>query len=542
MGSPERVTTPPRGAVKMNRMVIPKALVCGVVLVSALVTGGCGAAQRQASGPAAAELVAQADAVATPRIAWAPCAPPIRDLDCAVVPVPLDYANPTGPQLMLAVTRQPARDPERRIGTLFTAAGGPGGSGLEWAAKGELFSGELSERFDVVTFDQRGVGRSSAVRCFPDSAAQQEFWRTLALPPTDETQQRATEDASRRLAAGCERGDGALIAHLTTVDAARDLDLLRRAVGDRQLTYEGGSYATYLGIVYGTLFPDRVRALQLSSLIDPVAYTTDTRAHIAATAVGTEEVLAEFLRLCAAAGPSRCAFGATGASAAELRGRDSALLEQAKPAALPVGTGPDAVSVSYGELIQAHATLLYDPVRGWPALAVLLAQLELGPAGNPAVVREVLSAVTMSEDFLDSFVAISCADNSLPAQPGRWPEFAAQSDAPVFGPFWLYLRQPCATWPAPATGYPQRYTGPWTQHTTAPALLINNRFDPATPLSSAQRAAEALGSARLVVVTDGYGHEPAGPCVTTLRVHYLVDLHLPAPGTTCTTDRTPFTG
>ncbi|MFF2088134.1 alpha/beta hydrolase [Nocardia sp. NPDC058176] len=460
------------------------------------------------------------------------------------MPVPLDYAQPDGPRLELAVARRAALDPANRIGTLFTAVGGPGGSGIDRAQGGPLFPDELSRRFDVVAFDQRGVGRSAAVRCFPDTAAQQDFWRTLALPPTDAGQQQATEDAARRFAAGCDRYGGALVAHLTTVDVARDLELLRRAVGDTALTYEGASYASYLGTVYGALFPDRVRALQLSAVVDPVTYTTDTRASIAANASGTEEVLGEFLRLCAEAGPPHCAFGETGSSAAQLRARDTALLDRARTTPITVGSGTGTVSVTYSELVNAHAMLLYDPVQGWPGLAVLLAELDRGPAGNPTVVRDVLAAIAPTGDFLDAFVAISCADNSFTESPRRWPEMATESarTAPVFGPFWLYLRQPCAAWPDPADGYPQRYTGPWTQRTAVPALLLNNRFDPATPVTSAQRAAQAMGTARLVVVTDGYGHEPVGSCVTDLRLRYLIDLQLPAPGTTCTIGRTPFTG
>ncbi|UGT57916.1 alpha/beta fold hydrolase [Nocardia asteroides] len=519
-----------------------------------LVATGCAAVD--APRTPVADLVAQADAVPTPRPSWAPCAEEeLRRYECARVAVPLDYARPDGPLLELAVLRQPAGDPARRIGTLFTAAGGPGGSGIDWAAGGEMFPGALSERFDVVTFDQRGVGRSAPVRCFADSTAGADFWRGMTIPPVDDAQRRAVEDNSRALAAGCAEHSGELLAHLTTVDAARDLDLLRRAVGAEQLTFEGGSYASYLGIVYGSLFPDRVRALALSSIVDPVAYTTDTRAHIDTTALGTEEVRAEFLRLCAAAGPQRCAFAggspescaAAGSApcafaADALVARDSALLAQAAAAPIRVGDGPGAVSVAYGELVQAYATLLYDPDRGWPALAALLAELERGPAGAPGVVREVLAAVEMSPDFLASFVAMSCADNTFPREPQRWPEFARESatHAPVFGPFWLYLRQPCATWPGPADGYPQRYTGPWAQHSTIPALLINNRFDPATPVASARSAAAAMGTARLVVVNDGYGHQPTGDCVTTLRERYLLDLEVPAADTSCALGRTPF--
>ncbi|WP_336082721.1 alpha/beta hydrolase [Nocardia sp. SSK8] len=513
--------------------------VLAALAVTSLLATGCGPTTTASSAPTAAALAAQADAVPTPEIAWAPCAEPgLAGDDCARVPVPLDYARPDGPAVDLAVVRQRALDPAHRIGTLFTAAGGPGSSGIDWAAGGPMFPGVVSERFDVVTFDQRGIGRSAAVRCFADSQAQQDFWLGLPIPPTDGSEEQAVTDGSARFAEGCAEFGGDLIAHLTTADAARDLELLRRAVGDPALTYEGGSYASYLGMTYGALFPDRVRALHLSSIVDSEGYTLDTRADIARTARGTEEVRVEFARLCAEAGVARCPFG--GGSADHVLTRDTSLLEQSAAAPIQVGSGDTAITVTHSQLVHAHAMLLYRPDQGWPALAALLSELAAGPDGDPEVVGQVLGAVTLTGDFLDSFVAISCADNAVGRHPHRWPEFAADSAAqsPFFGPFWLYLRQPCATWPMPEDGFPQRFPGPW--RSSVPALLVNNRFDPATPLSGAERAAQALGGARLVVVTDGYGHEPTGDCVTELRERYLVDLVVPAAGTTCTVDRLPF--
>ncbi|MEV0298794.1 alpha/beta hydrolase [Nocardia sp. NPDC050710] len=532
-----------------------RIVVAGVLIAALPTLSGCGRTTQQES--AVADLVAQADAAPTPSLDWRKCAEPRLDrYQCATAAVPLDYTQPHGETIELAVIRQPASEPARRVGTLFTAAGGPGESGFEWAARGEMFPGEVSRRFDVVTFDQRGIGRSAQVRCFANADEQQRFWLAAALPPVTPEQEAAAERASRDLAAGCAAHSGKLLPHLTTVDAARDLDLLRRAVGDTHLTYQGGSYASYLGEVYGALFGDRVRALQLSSMIDPDAYTTDTRAEITDTAIGTEDVLSEFVRLCGKAGKSRCAFaeppalGGQGAADAvtggepnaDIRTRDNALLERLRQEPITVGAGERAVSVSYAEAVQAHTMMLYDAERGWPALAQLLAELERGPAGNADVVREVLAAIGIGFDFLDSFTAISCADNTFPRQPELWPRLSSEftTTAPTYGAFWLYMRQPCASWSAPADGYPQRYAGPWTLSADKPALLINNRFDPVTPLPFAQRAQQAMVNARLVVVSDGYGHDPTNDCTRRLNERYLVDLQLPAPGATCSADRTPF--
>ncbi|WP_280296004.1 alpha/beta hydrolase [Nocardia abscessus] len=532
-----------------------------IVIVAALagllpaLSGCAGPPSRHES--AVADLVAQADAVPTPQLDWAPCAEPgLSRFHCATVQVPVDYAHPDGPTLGLAVVRQQATDPQRRIGTLFSAVGGPGGSGLRWAAEGELVGGELARRFDVVTFDQRGVGRSGQVRCFPDAEQQRRFWTGALLPPANPEQERAADVAGRELAAGCAAHGGALLGHLTTVDAARDLDLLRRAVGDPQLTYEGGSYASYLGQVYGALFGDRVRALHLASMIDPDTYTNDTRSGIESAAAGTEEVFGEFLRLCAEAGRAGCPFAAQAGQSdalvqggagdpvrpADLRARNDAVLHRLRAAPQVVGTGERARTLTYSEVLSAHALLLYDPKEGWPALARLLAELERGPAGDPDAVREILDATALPYDFLDSFTAISCADNAFPRDPGQWPALARDLArvSPTYGAFWLSLRRPCASWQSPPEGYAQRYTGPWILRSDTPALLVNNRFDPATPLSEARRAQQELVNARLVVVEEGYGHTPLNDCTRKLRERYLVDLHLPAPGATCRPDELPF--
>ncbi|WP_406269091.1 alpha/beta hydrolase [Nocardia sp. NBC_00881] len=207
-----------------------------------------------------------------------------------------------------------------------------------------------------------------------------------------------------------------------------------------------------------------------------------------------------------------------------------------------VGEGGRARTVTYSQVLPSHALLLYDPKEGWPALAQLLAELERGPAGDPDIVGEILAATTQSFDFLDSFTAISCADNTFTRDPYQWPTLTAELApvAPNYVAFWMYLRQACASWSTPPEGYAQRYTGPWILRSDTPALLFNNQFDPVTPLAAARHAQQELVNARLVVVEGGYGHTTPGDCTRLLREHYLIDLQLPAPGATCRADEPPF--
>ncbi|WP_406632537.1 alpha/beta hydrolase [Amycolatopsis sp. WGS_07] len=509
-------------------MVIFRRALPGFLVLLLLGTAAPAAAAAERSAAAV-----RADAASTPVLDWGPCREPgLERYQCAVAEVPLDYARPQGKRLPLAVIRQPAADPARRIGTLFTAVGGPGGSGLDAAKQGLLAEGELARRFDVVSFDQRGIGRSRQVRCFGSPAEQERFWASTALPPANPAEERLAEQRGRELARGCAAHDPELIGHLTTADAASDLDLLRRAVGDRKTTFSGGSYASYLGEVYGALFPGRVRALQLNAMIDPVGYTSDTLGMLWRRSAGTEEVLREFARLCTEAGAARCPV------AGDTLARNASVLARLKRGPITVGRGKDALVLRYADVVPLHAQLLYDTARGWPALAELLAGLERGPDADPAPLREIYQVTGFRLDFLDSYTAISCADNEFPPVPGAWPALARAFDAaaPNYGRHWLYQLQACASW----TPNPQRHQGPWTLRSQTPALLINNRFDPVTSVAFAYDAQRALGNARLVVV-DGHGHNPLGStCTDRLRERYLIDLQLPGPGTRCAPDHRPF--
>jgi pimeloyl-ACP methyl ester carboxylesterase len=217
---------------------------------------------------------------AVPELDWGSCAAEGEGLEafqCATAVVPLDYDRPKGRQITLALARLPASDPSRRIGSLFLNPGGPGGSGVDMVLQGGpfLFSDEVRARFDLVGFDPRGIIRSTPLRCY------ETFDEAIAdLPPfqfpVTREEERIKIRSDRALARACAEWGGPILDHMSTANVARDMDLLRRAVGDARLSYAGYSYGSYLGATYANLFPGKVRALVVDGVLDPVAWSTGT--------------------------------------------------------------------------------------------------------------------------------------------------------------------------------------------------------------------------------------------------------------------------
>ena len=228
--------------------------------------------------------------------------------ECALLDVPLDHDHPLGAAIQLAVTRIPATDQEHRIGSLLVNPGGPGASGVRsvWSG-GESWSRELDGRFDIVGFDPRGVGRTEPMRCFESSEQADEFAVQVVVVFPYEVEQ---FDDFFSHAAGLRPalpGRHPMIAeNASTGDVARDMDLLREALGDDQLTFLGFSYGSYLGATYAHLYPDNVRAMVLDGALDPRSWSTGESMQID-RAIAVDDVLDEFLRLCDEAG-DRCAF------------------------------------------------------------------------------------------------------------------------------------------------------------------------------------------------------------------------------------------
>ena len=494
-----------------------------------------------------------APAVAAPQKAtWSKCFAKIGPFECATVQVPLDYDAPNGATISIAIVRLPATDPSRRLGSLFLNPGGPGGSGVDYAvfAGPSLYTDEVRARFDLVGFDPRGVGRSTALRCFGTPRQWEPFFTPFAFPTTPE-EERVWISADRYLNDACAATGGQIADHMSTANVARDLDGLRRVVGDDKLTYAGVSYGSYLGVTYANLFPRNVRALVVDGVLDPIAWSTgrgDEAARVPFSTrlrsdVGAQATLREFFRLCDVAGPA-CAFAGDPAA------RFATLAEAVK--ANPVRVEfPDgsSVDVNYSILIAFTLGAMYDS-SSWEEFAAVLADLEsrAAPAALGARLQRFIArpayiakrGFPRYPNFVESFPAVACSDSDNPDFYAAWSAAAAAADASgYFGRIWTWASSICAEWPHADA---DRYVGPFNRFTANPVLVVGNQFDPATRYEGAVTVADLLPNSALLTV-HGWGHTSLflSQCADDAITRYLVGLVVPAPGTVCEQDRVPFT-
>ena len=306
-----------------------------------------------------------------PVIQWAACTGEVPTLQCGQALVPLNYNQPDGAQIALALARVPATRPDLKIGTLFINPGGPGGSGVDLLADG--FSREMDanmrERFDIVSWDPRGVARSGALNCWPSIEAQQNYLNGAPTFPFRSDQESAFFTLRTRIHDLCVQQGQAILRHMSTADSARDLDLLRRAVGDRQLSYLGYSYGSYLGQTYANMYPTNFRAMVIDGVLDPVAYSAGR--FIDHSKTGTQEVTQQFLAQCESAA-TRCPLNqGSGPSAHWNRVlgalHNGAVLTYAEP-------GGSATQYTYDTFMGLHVSVMYDPAA-WQAHATRIAAL-----------------------------------------------------------------------------------------------------------------------------------------------------------------------
>ena len=468
----------------------------------------------------------------SPHITWSACG---TRLQCARVTVPLEWSKPTGPAIALAVIRHLASKPKARIGTLFFNPGGPGVSGVSTVREaGDELDTFGDGRFDVVSWDPRGTGASTHVRCFKNLNAAAKFWGGLGVPTTASASPaylRKTVEFARR----CGEASPALLPNISTADTARDLDYLRELLGERQVTYLGWSYGSFLGATYANMFPTRVRAMVLDGIVDPIANVAGREPQLANVELDTNLVFGKFESLCDRAGRSLCALAGSEPAARGIT-RLIARLQRA-PISAPSAPGG---SLSYGDFL----TTLFLKVRSpdqWPQLAKDIRAAERGDGSALENVAVTIRSPSGYEQ-LEAPIAIACADSPALNPPQAWPQVTKRltTISFIYGPlssWWLWA--PCASWPAASTN---RYTGPWNASTKTPILLISTRYDPNTPFANGQRLQRLLGNA-VLLTHDGYGHtSTADPsaCVERAERQYLTGLIVPKRGAVCSSDHPPF--
>jgi pimeloyl-ACP methyl ester carboxylesterase len=494
---------------------------------------------------------ARAQAAPAPAVAWSACG---EGFECATVPAPLDHDRPRGVQIGIALIRLPAAEPGRRIGSLLLNPGGPGGSGVDFARDAAgLLPAEVRARFDVVGFDPRGIHRSTPLRCFDTYEQAVAVLPPFAYPqaPAEERVQRVSDD---RLAAACARHGGAIRDHMSSADAARDLDLLRERLGDRQLTYLGFSYGSLLGQNYANLFPARVRALVIDGVVDPVAWSTGHGRQGRTVPVGTRigsadgagRTLGEFFRLCDAAGPD-CAFSGDASR------RYAALADRLRghPATITDPFSGEPATFTYNDLIAVTLSALYA-AQVWPDLAFFLddVQRQLSPAAlgrRLATLRAGLGlAGPAPQEYpndVEGSPGVTCSDTVNPRSFTDWQQSAdrAEQRYGYFGRIWNWAWSACRSWTA--TAGEDRHPGPWTARTSAPVLVVGNYFDPATRYQGALAAARLLPNSRLLSYA-GWGHSASyiagNTCVDTAVTRYLLTGQVPAAGAVCQPEGSPF--
>ncbi|HEX7301736.1 alpha/beta hydrolase [Lentzea sp.] len=522
-----------------------------VALVSALALGtiasGLGTASAQ---PEAASAVRPA--------AWGPCAEDVlaeipaaerTRVSCAVQTVPVDHSRPRGDKTGVVMMKRPAADQSKKIGSLFINPGGPGGAGLIYSAYGSsFFTPEVLERFDLIGFDPRGVGRSAPLRCFrtqEEADSVNEGW--FALPITKDEIASSIRQ-SKVYTDYCGINAGPLLNHMSTEAVARDLDVMREAVGDRQLTYVGFSYGTLLGATYANIFPSKSRALVLDGNVDPQLRLTNGAQYDRERARGFEIALDAMLKRCDSAGVEKCAF------AGGARKKFDDLRENLRkgPTTLPGGT-----VVTLTDVVGRTSSNLYSPST-FKALTAWLQSIHV--AQNPSAasigIQSVVDVPVLNNlggradvralpetpyTADDSYYAVNCIDKPFARTNKNWATTAAkwEKESPTFGRYQAASDLlTCPTWPA---RHPDRWIGPWNRHTRNPVVVVGNYYDPATQYLFAQRMAKQLGNARLISV-DAFGHcilgDSAGADAAVTR--YLVDLTAPVNGSVYQPNAQPF--
>ncbi|MCP9206251.1 alpha/beta hydrolase [Streptomyces sp. NEAU-Y11] len=527
------------------RTIRTRALVSATVVVALTAVVGCdddggkdqGKGQSRPSAPApAATDSSLPDSLTGQKLRWKSCpapspiqgtgAAPGNDWECATLKAPLDYAKPKGETIDLAMIRAGATDEDRRIGSLMFNFGGPGGSGVSSLPGFADDYAKLRTRYDLVSFDPRGVGESAGVTCLSDK--EMDAADAVDGTPDDEDEIKAATADSRKYAAACEKKSGRVLPHVDTVSAARDMDLMRQVLGDRKLSYFGISYGTELGGVYAHLFPRNVGRAVLDAVVDP---TEDPEEGAYGQAKGFQLALDNYLKDCAKKGIG-CP---TGSDAEAGDAKIAAFLKKLDKKPLSTQSGR---KLTQDGALSGIAAALYDR-ESWRYLTLGLQEaMHFGKGNMLLAMSDSLAGRDEKGRYSNisaANMAVNCVDDkqryTVEDVKAQLPRFREAS--PVFGEYLAWGMLGCTEWPVDGTTDSPEVNAKGS----APILVVGNTGDPATPYAGARKMAGELGPGVGVEVTyKGQGHgayNSGNACMTRTVNAYLLDGKVPSDGTTC---------
>lgn len=436
---------------------------------------------------------------------------------------PLSWQDPNAGEIELALMQHRATGTP--IGSLLINPGGPGGSGTQFVSSAwSGFGSRLRDAYNVIGFDPRGVGESTPVVCLND--ADKDAFLSEDFADTDAGREQMAA-ANRRWGEACKENTGALLGHVDTQSAARDMDLIRALVGDNRLNYLGFSYGTQLGATYAGLFPENVGRMVLDGAID-VTLTADESS--LQQAQGFENALRAYVTDCQA-GP-RCPL--TG-SVDDGMNQIKQLLDRAFDEPLPTAMGGRTLTQTLA--FYGIAVTLYDQAS-WPILTQALQEaLDSGTGNTLLMLADFYNDRNPDGSFgsnsTEAFMAVGCLDDRGTTDPAEMAAEAARilEVAPTMGAFFGYGGLTCRDWPVPEV--------PITYDQSAPGapdiMVIGTTGDPATPYQWAQALSNTLQSGFLISY-QGEGHTAysrSNDCILNAVDDFLVDGATPASGITC---------
>jgi pimeloyl-ACP methyl ester carboxylesterase len=500
-----------------------RARITALALTLAVILAGCSSTKA----PFVEETFSALAEYEQQKLDWSDC---YDYFECAELRVPIDYDDLSVGTFRISVLRAAAQDQDNRLGSIVVNPGGPGGSGVDYAYNADyIFSPEITDVYDVVGFDPRGVAMSEPISCFTPEELDENF--AADSKPDNEEEITATLEESEAFAKKCAENTENL-EHFTTAETARDMDILRAALGEKKLNYVGKSYGTYLGTLYANIFPDKVGRFVLDGAVDP---NIPMKEQNLAQAIGFEKALTAFVKDCAT--QSDCPFTGTPAQAqatiiATLQAAATTPLPQKNPA-----DGDDRI-ITESIIVIGMASSLYDDVDGWPKLRQAFAESAQNYGDTFLQLADEYTGrnpdgTFRSNDF-DSGAVIDCLDwqdrRTVDQFKADAQEFATK--APVFGPYIAFSGVHCRFFPQPST---QRAPDSLTTIKTAPIIVIGTIRDPATPYSWSVSLAKIFTGSRLISLdADGHtGHGRGSACVDDAVDAFLLKGTLPSANLSC---------